>query len=99
VIDLYKEKIVPLAQAAEELPRGREGKRRHPQTLKRWARLGYRGIFLEVIAIGDSLCTSREALQRFAAKVTEAALGDAATAEGRVPANEAVEKELQRRGL
>jgi len=41
-------------------------KRPHFSTLYRWALKGFRGVRLETIRIGGTLCTSKEALQRFA---------------------------------
>jgi hypothetical protein len=59
------ETILPLADAAKGLPRRRGGRRVHPSTLHRWATAGCRGVRLEIIQIGGTRCTSREALQRF----------------------------------
>ena len=41
-------------------------------TLRRWAGLGLRGVRLETIKVGARRCTSREALQRFVRRLTEA---------------------------
>ncbi len=65
MIDTLTETVLTLAQAAEELPRRRLGRKTHVSTLSRWATGGHRGIVLETIRIGGSRCTSREALQRF----------------------------------
>lgn len=65
MIDTTAETILPLTQAAGELPRRRRGRKTHVSTLYRWATVGCRGVTLETIQIGGTRCTSREALQRF----------------------------------
>src|SRR3954447_15412589 len=65
VIDTTNETVVSLAQAADDLPRRRRGKKTHVSTLYRWATVGCRGVVLETIQIGATRCTSRKALQRF----------------------------------
>lgn len=65
MIDTTAESVVPLSQAADELPRRRKGRKTHISTLYRWATVGCRGVVLETIQIGATRCTSREALQRF----------------------------------
>jgi hypothetical protein len=66
------ENLITLRQAADLLPRRRGGKRPHFSTLWRWALRGIRGIRLETISVGDTLCTTREALEEFIRRVTEA---------------------------
>jgi hypothetical protein len=67
VINFAKEKIFPLSEAPKrnELPKRRFKKRPHSATFYRWAKTGHRGVFLETIRVGGTLCTSVEALQRF----------------------------------
>jgi hypothetical protein len=67
VIDIQKEKVFSLTQAAksELLPRRRFGKRPNVATFYRWAQRGVRGVALETLQIGGTKCTSAEALQRF----------------------------------
>ncbi len=65
MIDLATEEILTLADACSRLPRRRAGSQPHPATLYAWARKGYRGVRLETIRVGSSLCTSVQALQRF----------------------------------
>ena len=71
MIDTAVESVRPLAQAANELPRRRGGRKTHISTLYRWATAGYRGVVLETIQIGATRCTSREALQRFFERLSE----------------------------
>jgi hypothetical protein len=47
------------------LPRRRRGRKLHKSTPFRWANPGVRGIRLEVIRVGGTLCTTVPALQRF----------------------------------
>jgi hypothetical protein len=65
VITIADERVFPLGDMPDHVPHGRGGKRRHPSTGFRWAKHGHRGIRLETIRIGGTLCTSVEALQRF----------------------------------
>lgn len=65
MIDLTRESVLSFAEAASRLPRRRNGKRPHRNTLLRWATEGLHGVPLETIRIGGTLCTSIEALQRF----------------------------------
>lgn len=67
-ICIETETPIPLAQVAH-LPciprrRGKTG-RLHPSTVWRWALKGVRGVRLEVVRVGGTLCTSTQALQRF----------------------------------
>jgi hypothetical protein len=72
VIDATSEVIGSLKQAAEEwVPRRRRGRKCHVSTLYRWATAGCRGVRLEVLACGHTLCTSREALQMFFEELTK----------------------------
>lgn len=65
MIDLPNERVLSLTAAAKTLPERRAGKRPHVATLYRWAQRGLRGVQLETIQIGGTLCTSMEAMQRF----------------------------------
>jgi len=65
MIDSQSEQVITFAQAADELPRRRRGRKCHVSTFYRWATNGCRGVILETIQVGATRCTSREALQRF----------------------------------
>lgn len=67
MIDIKQEQPISLSRAARRsfLPRRRKGKRPHVATLYRWAQRGIRGVRLETIRVGGTLCTSVEAIQRF----------------------------------
>jgi len=65
MINVSSEALLSLSEAAGRLPKRRRGKRPHIATLYRWAQRGVRGIRLETIQVGGTLCTSLEALQRF----------------------------------
>jgi hypothetical protein len=71
-IDITSERIITLPEAAAMLPARRGGRRVHVSTLFRWAQKGCRGVRLEVVRIGSALHTSREAMQRFCDRLTEA---------------------------
>ncbi len=66
MIDITREQVFSLTEAARLLPRRRRGRKPSPSTLYRWAKYGLRGTRLETIRIGGTRCTSVEALQRFA---------------------------------
>jgi len=72
MIDIKDEEVLTLAQVAKlkVLPRRRNGRRPHVATFYRWATTGIRGVKLEVIRVGGTLCTSTEAVQRFCDRLT-----------------------------
>lgn len=101
MIDITSESVVSFAEAAASLPRRRGNRSVHVSTIHRWARRGCRGVRLEFIQVGGTMCTSQEALQRFFAKLTQHH-----EAETVVPAekpgaagNAAVARALDREGL
>lgn len=65
MIQLTSETVVSFTQATRHVPSRRAGKKCAVQTLHRWSKNGYRGIKLESIRVGGTLCTSLEAIQRF----------------------------------
>lgn len=73
MIDIHSERVLSLLEAsrAECLPRRRRGQRPHVATLYRWATRGVRGVQLETIRVGGTLCTSLEALQRFCERCSD----------------------------
>src|SRR3954453_5643365 len=82
MVDSVGETIITLAQAANELPRRRRGRKTHVSTLYRWATSGCRGVTLETIQIGATRCTSREALQRFFERLSTPERGQASERPG-----------------
>ena len=72
MITLTNERVLPLSQACRHLPRRRGIKPTHPATLYRWAKGGIKGVRLETIKVGGSMCTSIEALQRFCERLSAA---------------------------
>ncbi len=64
-IDLQSETVMSLTEAAKTLP-PIDGRRIHVSTLWRWTRKGVRGVQLEHVRLGHRVCTSVEAVQRFA---------------------------------
>lgn len=79
---LLSENLITLTEAASTLPRRRAGKPTHPSTLFRWASEGLRGVKLEIVQVGGTRCTSREALGRFFERLRD---GDARGAGSSVP--------------
>jgi hypothetical protein len=65
------EDIRSLTNATKLLPSRRGDRPPHVSCLFRWAKHGLRGVRLETIRVGGTLCTSREALERFFARLAE----------------------------
>ena len=53
------------------LPPRRGGRPPHASCLFRWAKGGLRGVRLETMRVGGTLCTSKQALERFFARLAE----------------------------
>lgn len=64
-IDIRSEELFTLSELARQLPRRRGRRPVSPSTLYRWWRRGLRGVHLEVLQVGGTACSSREAMQRF----------------------------------
>ena len=73
MIDISRESMISLSEAAKSLPRRRAGRKPNIATLYRWTTVGCRGVVLEFLQIGGTRCTSREAMQRFFDALTAAA--------------------------
>ena len=69
-VHLLDERSLTLAEAAKLLPPLRGGKRVHLATLYRWVQRGVAGVRLESVRLGRTVVTSREALQRFAERLS-----------------------------
>jgi hypothetical protein len=74
---LLSEDLVTLTAAAALLPHRRSGRPTHPSTLFRWASMGLRGAKLEIVQVGGTKCTSRQALARFFEKLSRARSSEA----------------------
>jgi hypothetical protein len=70
MIDIASERLMTLTEAAAFRPANRQGKPTHISTVYRWINPGVRGVRLEAIRLGGKLYTSKEALQRFAERLT-----------------------------
>jgi hypothetical protein len=108
MIDTTTETPIPLAEAAKLIPPARQGKRTHLSTLLRWIQRGARNpageiIRLEAIRLGSRWMTSREALQRFAERLTPTTDAPAPstprTPTARQRANARAARELDRIGI
>jgi Protein of unknown function (DUF1580) len=99
-IDPNAESLLCLTEAAKSLPSRRAGKRPHVSCLYRWSTSGCKGMILESIQIGGTRCTSREALARFFAALTQANPTQANLPTARdKSAVDAVEAKLERAGI
>jgi hypothetical protein len=65
------EEVHTLTSATKLLPPRRRDRPPHASCLYRWAKYGLRGIKLETVRIGGSLCTSVQELERFFARLAE----------------------------
>lgn len=81
-IDLSSETLESLADLArwDRIPRRRHGKKLHVSTLFRWASRGCRAVKLDTVRVGGTLCSSRDALARFFARLSAADEGADASA-------------------
>jgi hypothetical protein len=75
MIDLTAEKTFPLTQLLPLIPPGRNARRTHLSTVLRWILDGAPGpdgrrVKLEALRLGGRWVTSREAIQRFAERLT-----------------------------
>jgi hypothetical protein len=66
MIDIEHEHLVAIHDVPKLLPVRSNGKRIHISAVYRWVQRGVRGIHLEIVRVGGTSYTSREALQRFA---------------------------------
>lgn len=101
MIDPKTEKCFSLREAAKLdcLPRRRGGKAPHASTLLRWATAGVKGVTLETIRWGGTLCTSAEALVRFAEALSHPKTAPADTPAQRKKSFERAESLLDRVGI
>jgi hypothetical protein len=107
MLDLTNETPIPLAAAAALVPPARRGRKTHISTLLRWITSGAKApdgspVKLEAVRLGGRWMTSREALQRFAEKLTPGC--DRAAPERRSPsrrhrASERAAAELKAAGV
>ena len=72
MIDIAKEKLITLNEAAAFWPRARQGKKCHRSTVLRLVLRGRRGVKLEAVKVGAGWATSVEAIQRFFDRLTAA---------------------------
>jgi hypothetical protein len=107
MIDLARESAISLKEAARLVPPARDGHRCHLSTLLRWILQGCRSptgevVRLEALRLGGKWITSREALQRFAERLTphlEEAAPAPRSAQARSRASLHAEAELERHGV
>jgi hypothetical protein len=72
-IDLPSENLIPLRKAAEHRllrAKTRGGRALNFSTIWRWAMHGVRGVKLETVRVGSTLCTSEQAIIRFIERLT-----------------------------
>jgi hypothetical protein len=108
MIDLSTETTLSLKQAAHISPTGRKGRPTHLSTVWRWILTGAKApdgtlVRLEAVRLGGRWVTSREALQRFAERLTPRldtpAPPQPRTVRARERASRRAEKELEKIGI
>jgi hypothetical protein len=107
VIDLFSEQAISFAEAARALPRGRRGRPVSISCLTRWRINGVRlpsgeCIRLEALRLGGRWVTTREAIQRFAERITpnrENSTPESRTPSKRAKAISTSERKLDATGL
>jgi hypothetical protein len=109
MFDTTVESPIPLNAAARLIPPARNGNRTHLSTLLRWITRGAKApsgqrVLLEAVRLGGRWMTSREALQRFAERLTPHLDAAASTATPRTPgqrhhAAERAARELNKFGI
>ena len=80
------EQIVSLTNATKLLPARRGNRPAHVSCMFRWAKHGLRGVKLETLRVGGTICTSKQALERFFSRLAELDGPDAETARAATPA-------------
>lgn len=104
-IDMNKEKLIPLSQLRSLLPPStRTGRPAHPSAVFRWTRRGLRAgdgsiVKLEVLRAGGSVCSSREAVQRFFVELTARSAPGNLVASVVESENAKISDDLQRFGI
>jgi hypothetical protein len=101
MIDINAETLLTLTQAARLRPASRNGRATHKSSVYRWIARGLRGHKLEAVRLGGTLYTSREALQRWAERLTDGPSQTPAAAGGstRRRSAQVADDELDRLGL
>jgi hypothetical protein len=74
-INVDCEALLTFAEAARYVGKLKRAKAISLQTIWRWCTRGRRGVLLDRVYVGATPCTSKEALQRFFACVTDAISG------------------------
>lgn len=74
-INVDCEALLTFAEAARYVGKLKRAKAISLQTIWRWCTRGRRGVLLDRIYVGATPCTSKEALQRFFAGLTDAISG------------------------
>jgi len=106
MIDLQSEQIIPLSQSCREpgLRNARTGKPCHIAQAYRYTQIGARAVDgsrvrLETVKLPSGLCTSREAIERFVARLTDPDTEITAPSRSRKQAIKSAEAELVKAGF
>lgn len=80
MISIQTEKVITAAEVGNHCPVRRAGKKIHSSTVIRWWKRGCKAedgsrVYLEMIRVGGTLCTSVEALQRFFDRLSDSTGG------------------------
>jgi hypothetical protein len=72
MIDISTEDLIPVQAIPDHVPKQPSGKKTHKSAGYRWMKPGIQGVRLETVFIAGCRYTSKQALNRFWHRVTEA---------------------------
>ncbi len=97
MIDITSEDLIPFRELPDHLPRQPSGKKLHLSAFYRYKKPGLQGVRLETVFIAGCSYSSKQALNRFWQRVTEARDGKPADCEPKRSSGTS-DQELQKAG-
>lgn len=98
MIDITCEDLILFRELPDHLPKQPSGKKSHLSACYRWKKPGLQGVRLETVFIAGCSYTSKQALNRFWQRVTEARDGKSCHQGSATRANSSSDQELQKAG-
>ena len=97
MIDITSEELIPFRELPDYLPKQPSGKKLHLSACYRWKKQGVQGVRLETVFIAGCSYSSKQALNRFWQRVTEARDGKPSVCEAK-RSSVTSDQELQKAG-